>query len=794
MGGKESDVILNFKTNGEVTYAKTVKDINKEMNLAATEYRNQVSAMDKDATATEKLTAVKQKLEKQIELAGKRTELLREEYAKSVQETGEFSKESQNLYKKLLDAQTGENKLKDALESTNDALKAQGDVSISTAEKLKKIEEAGEKIKGVGTKMSVGLTAPLVGIAATGIKTANDLSTAQTQIQASFGMTESEAKNLNQTMEDVFASGMVESIDDAKESVIQLINQMPNLKNESSSALQDIILQAKSLEQTFGSDYEETLKGANALMVAYGMSGQEAMDLITVGTQNGLDKTHELGDNLSEYATLFKDAGWSAEDMFQILQGGLESGGYNLDRINDLIKEFSIRVSDGTIEKAMEGLSQTSKDAFQSFKDGNMTQAELFQNLVGEISEATSETDKLALASSIFGTQGEDAGAGVLEAMSMVALSGDGVTNMYSDVSGAAKKFSDEMQETVSYQSAMNELMLAGADIGEVFAPYILKAAEAIKGFAQWFQGLDQGTKNLIVTIGTIVAVIGPVLVVLGSLMGSITKIVSGVRNFITIWGKLAGLFGMSGGWFALAVLAIGALIGGLIWAYNNVQWFHDGVNAFFQGVSDVAVQVFNYMAGYLGSVFGGILANFENFAAAGSRILDGIVNFVTGVFTGNWKQAWQGLSDIVGGVFDGMVAVIKAPLNLIIGLINGVIGGLNNIKVPKWVPKIGGKGINISEIPYLAKGGSLLSGQAIVGEAGPELLTAKNGKTTVTPLSESEKREGISGKYKGNVTVEQHNHFGNVDANNPSELARMNRKLYQAGRFAMSQTGGVPG
>lgn len=77
------------------------------------------------------------------------------------------------------------------------------------------------------------------------------------------------------------------------------------------------------------------------------------------------------------------------------------------------------------------------------------------------------------------------------------------------------------------------------------------------------------------------------------------------------------------------------------------------------------------------------------------------------------------------------------------IGLINGFIGGLNNIKIPKWVPGVGGKSFSISKLPYLAQGGHLINGQAIVGEAGPELLTAKNGKTTVTPLSDEEKRKG---------------------------------------------------
>ena len=127
------------------------------------------------------------------------------------------------------------------------------------------------------------------------------------------------------------------------------------------------------------------------------------------------------------------------------------------------------------------------------------------------------------------------------------------------------------------------------------------------------------------------------------------------------------------------------------------------------------------------------------------------------------------------------------------IGLINGVIGGLNKIKLPKWVPGIGGKGINIDKIPYLANGGHLINGQAVVGEAGPELLSTQGGKTTVTPLSDEEKRKGIGGKVQGSVTVEQHNHFGKVDANNPSELAKMNRQLKQASVQAIIAKGGIP-
>lgn len=107
-------------------------------------------------------------------------------------------------------------------------------------------------------------------------------------------------------------------------------------------------------------------------------------------------------------------------------------------------------------------------------------------------------------------------------------------------------------------------------------------------------------------------------------------------------------------------------------------------------------------------------------------RIFSGIIDFITGVFTGDWARAWRGVVNIFGGIMDSLGAVIKAPLNGVIWLINKAIQGLNKIKVPDWVPSWlgGGQGINIPKIPYLAKGGIIDSPTlAMVGEAGKEAV-----------------------------------------------------------------------
>ena len=785
---KESDVVLNFRMNGEVAYSKTIKEINNDMKLATLEYKNQISSMDKNARATSKLRAAKEKLEKQLAIATEKTEGLREAYKRAGEETGENSEKTKKLYEMLLKAETSENNLKKALENTNDAIEEQGNLSSSTADKLEKIEKAAEKVKSAGEKLSVGVTAPVVAMATAGAKAYSDLSTAQTQLQASFGMTESEAQNAATAMENIFADGLDENIDEAKEAVIKMINQFPDLKNQGSDAIQSMTEKALTLEKLFDADMDETLRGANALVTAYGYDGSEAMDLITTATQNGLDKTHELGDNLAEYATLFHQSGYSAEEMFSILEAGLDGGAYNLDKVNDLVKEFGIRMSDGTVKDAVGDLGGDFSNLYKQIEDGNLSSKDAFQLLSTEISKMSSEQDKAAAISAIFGTQGEDAGIQVIEAMSGATDAIEKNKQAYDDAAGSSDNLTNKVKETVTYQSAMNNMMLAAAEVGEQLAPTINSVAEAVKNAAQWFRGLDEDTQKTIMTVAGIAAVVGPLLVMFGTLFSSIQKIVTVGSSVIGVFGKLFGLLAANP--FVLIIAGIALLIAGLILAYNKVEWFRNGVNAFFQGVSDVAVEVFNFVGGFISGIFEGVWTNISNVFGSIKQIFTGFLDFITGVFTGDWSKAWQGLVDIFGGIFDGIVSIAKIPINNMIGLINGFIRGLNNIKVPKWVPGVGGKSFSIGELPYLAKGGHVLNGQAIVGEAGPELLTNKNGKTTVTPLSDEEKRKGIGGKVQP-AKVEQHIHIGNVDANNPSELNKMNRKFYRASKQALAGVGG---
>lgn len=766
MAGKESDVVLNFKTNGEVSYSKTIKEINKEMNLAAAEYKNQVSAMDKDATQTEKLRAAKQKLEKQLGLAEQRSQMLREEYEKSVKETGEYSAESEKLYKQLLNSETGENKLRTALEQTNDALKEQGDVSVDTAKKLQKIEETGEKIKGVGEKMSVGVTAPIVAAGAAGLAAFGEVDEALDTIITKTGATGEQADRLSQSFKNVGSNTHLplQTVGEAIGEVNTQFGFMDKKLEDSTNYL----LQYAEINDT---DVSQSAISARQAIDAYGLEYDDlnsVLDVTTKTSQNTGQSVDDLMQKAIDGAPQIKQLGLSFGEGVTLL-GQFEQSGVD----------------------SSAALSSLSKATVAYAKDGKSLSQGL-EELQDKVKNAGSETEAINAAAEVFGTKG---GPRMADAIRRGTLNLEDLAKTAGESGGAVGDTFDATLDPIDQaDQAMNNAKLAMADVGEAvqvsLLPFFEKATSMLQEFSRWWGSLDQDTKNWIITIAGIAAAVGPVLIVLGSLMGSVTKIVGGIKSFIGIWQAMAGFLAANP--FVLVIAGIALLIAGFVLAYNKVKWFRDGVNAFFQGISDIAVQVFNFLGGFIGGVFGGIIANFNNYFNAGKRIFNGFLDFITGVFTGNWSKAWEGVVNIFGGIFDGIVAIAKAPINGLIGLINDFIGLANKIKVPKGVPIVGGKGIHFDKIPYLAKGGHLINGQAIVGEAGPELLTAKNGKTTVTPLSDEEKRKGISGRVSGG-SIEQHIHIGKVDANNPSELDRMNRKFAKANQQAIYDLGGVP-
>lgn len=123
------------------------------------------------------------------------------------------------------------------------------------------------------------------------------------------------------------------------------------------------------------------------------------------------------------------------------------------------------------------------------------------------------------------------------------------------------------------------------------------------------------------------------------------------------------------------------------------------------------------------------IFANISNVVTSIQGVFEGLIQFITGVFTRNWSSAWEGVKSIFSNAFSALVELCKIPINAVIGIINGAINGINSIlgsvtTIPEWVPVVGGKGFSMQlpTIPMLAKGG-FTDGVSIAGEAGTEAV-----------------------------------------------------------------------
>ena len=714
------------------------------------------------------------------------------------------------------------------------------EINLGTAnlkDYAKKLEETANKVTDVGKKASV-LSAGIVGIDVAAANSAMSLETALNKYMASTGATVQETERFKNVLKEIHDENYGEDYADIADKM-SLVRQ--NLGDISDTDLKYITENAYMLQDTFDMDFSETLRGVNGLMRNMGLTAQESFDLITVGARSGLNKTGELGDNLAEYTQIWGQAGFSAKEMFAILDNGLANGAYNLDKVNDFVKEFTISLSDGRIEENLSSFSKDTRKLFNEWKKGKATSKDVFYSVIGDLENMQNQQEALSLASTVWSALGED------NAMKIITSLND-VNSIYDDTANAAKETNDAIYggTKAKIETIKREFETSLASVGEKivtnFLPYLETLMNGVDKLLKWFEGLDDSTKNIIITIGLLVAAIGPLLIIFGTMAGSLSKIINlftnenlilginaikkgavtiatnalklaqiGLNGVLAI-GKLAitgvstALSFLAANPIVLVISAVAALVAGLVYLWNTNESFRNAIIGIWDGIKNIFMQFNDFLQGIfatdwtnsfgiLGNVINGFVANISNFYNALCQIFNGIIDFVTGIFTGNWSLAWEGIKNIFGGIFNQLLALAKAPLNGIIGMLNIVldginflIKGLNKIKfdVPDWVPAIGGKkwGFNlktVGKIPYMAKGGTLLNGAAIVAEAGPELLLQQGSKTKVIPLNSNSKNNEIN-SIDNNSSDKNINFNPTININNyskyigPAEAARQSR------------------
>lgn len=498
----------------------------------------------------------------------------------------------------------------------------------------------------------------------------------------------------------------------------ELVNLMVKAE-ESQSAMKRIGEAAETISNATGKMAEKTRT----------LSGAAAGVLGTIG---GLAvKAGQTADDLN---TLAKQTGISTEEL-QKMQ-------YAADLIDVPVDTIT-----GSLRKLKKNMTSTSKDTQAAWEQLGVTLKDdvtgefrniddVFYDTIQGLSEIDNETERDIVAMQLFGKSADEL-AGILddggEALKRLGeeAKNKGVIISQEDLD-AANEMNDSLDRLKA--EATGTFAQLGTEVAQMLLPYIPQIQAALERVLEVIRNTDPEKLQLAAKLLTVLAALSPILSILSTLFGVISKIEPII--------KLLGLaFGGLSAPILIAVAAIALIAAKGDWLQEKLQQLDDFLqNIFAKDFTEV-----------FGPVLGGVINNFMSKIKtqwdAFKKILDGVIDIIRGIFTGDWERAWNGVKEIFSGIFESLVGIAKAPLNGIITLINvmidkvnSFIGAFNSIsfKNPFSGETIGVKVPTIPNIPMLAKGGTVLSGSAIVGEVGAELLNVNNGVATVTPLTNS--------------------------------------------------------
>ena len=492
-------------------------------------------------------------------------------------------------------------------------------------------------------------------------------------------------------------------------------------------------------------------------------------------TKSAFDKIAEATDKISKGAKNVADKTKALSAAGGVVAGGLLASGANAIKTADDLKTLSARTGlstdmlqkfayasdmvDVSTEELASAMSKMKKQmdanpaAFEALgvsvtnADGSFRDLEsVFYDSLAALSQIGNETERDLAAMDLFGKSGDtlatiidDGGAALQEYGTKAQELG---LILSEDTIGKLVETGDTVDEMKA--RAMSTLVEVGAELLENLAPTIELIIGKIGEVVAWIGTLDSDTLNTILIVAGVIAAISP-----------LASIIAGISSAIGVLSKAIAFIVANP--IVLLIAAIVALVTLIATKGDQIQEILRKVDNFLQ---NIFAKDWSQQFGILGEGLNAFFAIVKGVWDSIKQVFDGIIDFIRGVFTGNWSRAWEGVKKIFSGVFNALVTIAKAPLNLIIGVINGLISGINlcidglnriSIKIPDWVPVLGGKnfGFNLShlgKIAYLANGGVLSSGSAIVGEAGAELLTMSNGRAVVQPLTNNTANHNYGG------------------------------------------------
>jgi phage-related minor tail protein len=618
---KQSSIVLNFETKGQIQYAKTIKDINAILNAAAKEYRSQIKAMGDDATATDKLRAEKKKLETQLEAGQERTKKLREEFLKMQDNSKTTTAQLSNMYGKLKDSEAAEAALESRLKEVNQGLSQQAEESRKSQSELSNLQNESAQLESQVSKLNseFKLQESALGDNATEMEKAG---LANEKFAKQSELAEKQISNLEKQLEiikreygenSIEANKMETELNEAKTAFNNLNNEMHGTKGAADSAQDGMGRVTELLQSQVYMEASQQLAQISDKLIEIGKASVETAAKFQAGDAqfeqvfgNMEKKARETVAALGEQMGILPrrlEPGYAAISS-QLMSLGVES-----EQALKLAEQALISSADAAA--FYDTSLESAQERVQSFIKGNLNAAEsigifatvnslsawaMENDMIPAVEGATQATEAQMIAvekaQKSYNTAAEKYGADSVEAREKALKlkeANDKVTAATSEQAGKWEELSEAQKQAIrveyikdmqkmgevtgqasremdGYENVMGNLGSSmdevKASLGEVILPMVLEFAQiiipALASVAEWFRNLNPAIKSFVVVFGAVLVVAGQLLPMFAAL--SLMATAAGVTIGTFIVGTLLPAIGIIAG-VAAAIAAIVVVI-----------------------------------------------------------------------------------------------------------------------------------------------------------------------------------------------------------------------------------------
>lgn len=713
---------ITVQLGGDTTgLSKALKSVNKEITATQTQLKDVNRLLKLDPTNTKLLAQKQRLLSGEIDTTKQKLSSLKEA-EKQVQQQFAEGKVSQEQYDALQrEIADTEQKLKSLKKEAQDFGSTFKQVMGEAGSKLQNL---GSTLTGAGQKM-LPVTGAIAGIGAAAVKVGADFDSSMSKVKALSGANEEQFAQLRQAALDAGETTAFSASEAADALGYMALAGWD--ADQSMTALPGVL----DLAAASGMDLAAASDMVTDYLSAFGLEAAQASsfsDMLAYAQANSNTTADQLGEAYKNCAATLHGAGQDVETVTSLLEAlanqGLK-GSEGGTAVAAIMRDITAKMEKGAIKIGKTSVAV--QDADGNFRD--------LTDILTDVEAATDGMGTAQQAAALSGTFTADS----IKGLNMVLTEGmDNISGYEEELRGSlgtAGEQANTMLDNFSGQMTLLQSALQGAaiSISDVLTPVISNLVGYVQQAVDWFNSLSDGQKQIIILVAAVVAAIGPLLMILGS-------IASGIGSIITLIGLIASPVGL----VVAAVVAAGVLIGAVVAAIMT------HLDEFKQYFNDVAA----------------------NFGEVWQSVID------------DATQGWEAFKDAFKAVVNAIIGFVNGMISAVVSGVNAIISALNGLSfdVPDWVPGLGGKkfGFEISQvtapqIPLLAKGGTLLRGSAIVGEAGPELLSLTGGGVRVTPLGNDNARAA------GN-TVYLTAHFSGYCEEDARRLVRLvNRELGRA-------------